>query len=95
MTIDELSDRIDLQTGPGSIETARRFADQLIAGWPEEGTPFDARLVLDQHPELHRYKSVVLDLAYEEFCAARQRLTARPGRFRSTPSAPCKSRWCG
>ncbi|NQT11375.1 MAG: protein kinase [Planctomycetes bacterium] len=33
-----------------------------------QGRPFDAKNLLDEHPELGARKSIVLDLAYEEFC---------------------------
>lgn len=46
---------------------AKALASQIIAGTgPEE--EFDAGLILENHPELAQHRSVVVDLAYEEFC---------------------------
>ena len=36
--------------------------------WRSQGKVPDAKAVLDQHPELAEHKSIVLGLAYEEFC---------------------------
>jgi serine/threonine protein kinase len=50
-----------------SVAFEKKVASELIAGWPDD-IPFDANLILADHPELRQRKSVVLDLAYEEFC---------------------------
>jgi serine/threonine protein kinase/Flp pilus assembly protein TadD len=50
----------------------RRLAADVIARW-ERGEPADTRAVLATHPEVVRHPSVVLDLAYEEYC---QRISA-------------------
>lgn len=65
----------DLPKGPrasaeGSCETtadeARQFASEIIRKWPEKRV-FVAEAVLDEHPELRRYSTIVLDLAHEEY----------------------------
>lgn len=53
---------------------------------------FDARSVLDRHPDLAHDKSIVLDLAYEEFCRRRGQgelvdRAAFAGRFRDYRSS--------
>ena len=49
------------------IAEAKAAASHLIALWSPD-SPFDAEMALDEHPELRLHKSVVLDLAYEEYC---------------------------
>ena len=56
----------------GELMTARMIASHVKARW-EQGERVDALAALVRHPDLARHKSVVLDLAYEEFC---QRLEA-------------------
>ncbi|HSG71572.1 MAG TPA: protein kinase, partial [Planctomycetaceae bacterium] len=50
-----------------SLVFDKRLASDLIAQWPKD-KPFDASVILADHPELRQHKSVVLDLAYEEYC---------------------------
>jgi len=50
----------------------RRLAADAIARW-ERGETADTQAVLETHPEVVRHPSVVLDLAYEEYC---QRISA-------------------
>ena len=47
--------------------SARQLASRLLATW-SDSTPLDARELLEKFPKLTECKSVVLDLAYEEFC---------------------------
>ena len=49
------------------VEVCRQLARQVIDGW-NGGAPVDAQAVLTKNSELAEYKSVVLDLLYEEFC---------------------------
>lgn len=46
---------------------ARRIASQVKRRWTE-GQPADARQALSDHPQLALDRSIVLDLAYEEYC---------------------------
>jgi tetratricopeptide (TPR) repeat protein len=46
---------------------ARRQAAAILNEWAE-GAPPDARAALGRHPKLLDDKSIVLDLAYEEYC---------------------------
>lgn len=55
-----------------SAEAGRGLASEIKGLWKRGEAP-DARAALWQHPELGQDKSVVLDLAYEEYC---QRLEA-------------------
>jgi serine/threonine protein kinase/Tfp pilus assembly protein PilF len=45
----------------------RALVTEMIGRCPA-GTPFDARAVIDEHPELLNHKSALLELAYEDFC---------------------------
>ena len=45
---------------------ARQLYNDLLDGWPSD-QPFSADRVLEDHPELRSHKSVVIDLAFEEF----------------------------
>jgi serine/threonine protein kinase/Flp pilus assembly protein TadD len=45
----------------------RELVEAIMAGWAEGAEP-DASAALVEHPELVTDKSLVLDLAYEEFC---------------------------
>lgn len=47
--------------------TAGKSVSDLIADWTP-GVVFDAHQVLAEHPELKDDQSVILDLAYEEYC---------------------------
>ena len=47
---------------------ARNFASEIIRMWPD-GQTFDAQRVIKDHPELEDYKSVMIDLAFEEYCS--------------------------
>jgi len=47
--------------------SVRQLASKLLATLPESA-PLDAKDLLENFPELNECKSVVLDLAYEEFC---------------------------
>lgn len=53
------------------LTASRRLADAVVAGWAR-GVPPDARAALAAHPELAANRSVVLDLAYEEYCRRRE-----------------------
>ncbi len=46
------------------------LATEAITRW-QTGEPADVQQLLLQHPQLRRYKSLVLDLALEEFCQRR------------------------
>jgi serine/threonine protein kinase/Tfp pilus assembly protein PilF len=56
---------------PGQIELApaeaKAMVSEIIARY-EPADEFDARSVLEKHPGLRHYPSVVVDLAYEEYC---------------------------
>lgn len=45
----------------------RRVANEIIAAW-KSGEAVDARAALAEHPQLAQLKSIVIDLAYEEYC---------------------------
>lgn len=60
----ELSPRDGTALG---VDEAKALASEIIACAPEQEV-FDAASILANHPELTRYRSVVVDLAYEEFC---------------------------
>ena len=53
-----------------SRDRAHQLIDQIIDGFGKGA--FSANAVLDQHPQLRSYPSCVIDLAYEEFCRARE-----------------------
>lgn len=48
-------------------QAAQQFASQLIRGL-SDGELLDAEAIIRAHPSLMRFKSVVMDLAYEEYC---------------------------
>lgn len=48
-------------------EEAKALASEIIAATAEQEV-FDAGAILEHHPGLARHRSVVVDLAYEEFC---------------------------
>ena len=56
---------------PGQIDLApneaKALVSEIIARY-EPADEFDARAILEEHPGLRQYPSVVVDLAYEEFC---------------------------
>ena len=57
-------------TADGRMAGGLLLADQLAAeikGQWDQGQPADLVSVLAEHPELLRYRSIVLDLAYEEY----------------------------
>lgn len=56
-----------IQLAPPRSGTASIF----ISEWPS-GLPFDAGAVLQRNPELMQHTTIVLDLAYEEFCQRRE-----------------------
>lgn len=49
------------------LQGVKSLASELILEWPED-VPFQARKILDEHPELRGCKSAVVEVAYEEFC---------------------------
>ncbi len=53
------------------LTASQRLAHAIVAGWAR-GAPPDARAALAAHPELEANRSVVLDLAYEEYCRRRE-----------------------
>ena len=53
------------------VETADSLVSQVISSWRTGSVP-NAQSVLDEHPELRNHHSLVLDLAYEEYCLRRQ-----------------------
>lgn len=55
-----------------SLAIEKMLASEIIAQWPAD-KPFDASIILADHPELRLHKSVVLDLAYEEYCCRTSR----------------------
>lgn len=61
--------------------SARRFVSRQIAAWRCGFSPEAARLLAD-HPGLLRHRSLVLDLAFEEYCLRVERGGAiRPSEF--------------
>jgi tetratricopeptide (TPR) repeat protein len=60
-----------LAQAPGGVAAARAASAALKKGW-RRGEPPDAAAALAAHPTLARFKSVVLDLAYEEFLIREQ-----------------------
>lgn len=53
------------------VAPAARLAREICSAWLD-GTPPDARAALEQHPTLADDLSVVLDLAYSEYCLRRE-----------------------
>lgn len=49
-----------------SSQAARNLVSELLAALPTD-RPFDAHKLLDAHPDLRAHKSIVLDLAHEDF----------------------------
>ena len=67
--------RVELTTsrdGVNGLLDANQVADAIKERWRNGGTP-DVTAALETHPELHCYRTVVLDLAYQEY---RHRLQA-------------------
>ncbi len=62
-----------VEPSPTGEADCRRLAQQIIASWKKNGAEVDATVALKQYPDLGRYKSVVLDLAYEEYCLRTER----------------------
>src|SRR5260370_37603483 len=54
-----------------SRSPGRELVSEAIALWAQ-GVPADARDFLSRHPELNADKSLVLDLAYEEYCCRKE-----------------------
>jgi serine/threonine protein kinase/Tfp pilus assembly protein PilF len=54
-------------SGPAVGFAGRALASEIKDLW-KRGEPADARAALSRHPELRGDKSVILDLAYEEYC---------------------------
>jgi eukaryotic-like serine/threonine-protein kinase len=56
-------------SAPGCVDGAatRRLLSLIKEGWLQGAAP-DARAALSQNPELEASRSIVLDLAYEEYC---------------------------
>ena len=48
--------------------TLRSSVIAEVHQWRSQGQPLDARALLDERPELGASKSIVIELAYEEFC---------------------------
>ena len=87
---------------PSKMSAAGRRAEEIKAGWRAGGRP-DAAAALRDHPSLARFKSIVVDLAYEEFCL-REEAGAAPdhGAFYESVAGPeheaaggreARSRW--
>lgn len=57
---------------PNSREDALELVNRIIAAW-RNGQPPDALAFLDEHPHIRQQKSLVLDLAYEEYCLRKER----------------------
>ena len=51
--------------------TWRRVAEALIDSW-KGGRSINLKSVLSDHPDICRHKSIVMDLAYEEFCQRKE-----------------------
>ena len=57
--------------GPDAVLAESSFRSGIVARAKDcwaQGNPPDAKAFLDRHPELASRKSIVLDLAYEEYC---------------------------
>lgn len=54
-----------------ALSAARRLASTILSGW-EQGEPADATAALEHHPELKRFRSVAMDLVYEDYCRQRE-----------------------
>lgn len=52
---------------PPPLEQQRRLVNETKQQWEKDGGA-DAEAFLKKHPDLGLYKSLVVDLAYEEFC---------------------------
>jgi serine/threonine protein kinase/Tfp pilus assembly protein PilF len=46
---------------------ARRLASQILSRW-QKGERADAQTALQRHPELRQYRSIALNLVYEDYC---------------------------
>jgi eukaryotic-like serine/threonine-protein kinase len=67
-----MGNSLALAEGRGEARTAvSQLASELRARW-DEGAPPDAQAALALHPELGADRSVVRDLAYEEYCRRRE-----------------------
>lgn len=57
----------DLAVPAGQSAVAKAMVSEIIADHRSDAS-FDATSILGKHPELEQFPSVVVDLAYEEFC---------------------------
>src|SRR5262245_32262433 len=51
-----------------SLEPLTALVESLKGAWRAGGAPPDAPGAIREHPDLLRHRSLVVDLAYEEYC---------------------------
>lgn len=56
----------------GAAAAARQLASDILSRW-QSGEEVDARAALQGHPELREYRSVALNLVYEDYCRRLER----------------------
>jgi hypothetical protein len=54
-----------------ALSAARRLASTILSGW-EKGENADATAAFERHPELRQFRSVAMDLVYEDYCRQRE-----------------------
>jgi serine/threonine protein kinase len=54
-----------------ALSAARRLASTILSGW-EKGESADATAAFERHPELRQFRSVAMDLVYEDYCRQRE-----------------------
>ena len=67
-------------TAPVGERSARAQATQILDAWHCGESP-DTLAALERFPQLRLDQSVVLDLAYEEYCLLRERGAVEPEQF--------------
>jgi len=65
--IDNVEHAASERIGHGGEHSFRRILSETLDAW-RNGASVDARAIIAAHPELHQCRSVLLDLAYEEYC---------------------------
>jgi serine/threonine protein kinase len=50
-----------------AVAAARRLASQIMSRW-QQGEPANAKMAFQGHPELQQYRSIAMNLVYEDYC---------------------------
>lgn len=50
-----------------AVAAARRLASRIMSRW-QQGEPANAKMAFQGHPELQQYRSIAMNLVYEDYC---------------------------